>query len=49
MIGFLIKTRMCDNLVHRYSDEDKNMIYDCQQRVAANMLIRTEYDVDTFV
>jgi len=30
MIGFMIKTRLCDNLVHKYSDEDKNLIFDSQ-------------------
>ena len=40
---------MCNAMVHRYSDQDKNLIFDSQQRVAANMLLHTEYDVDTFV
>ena len=49
MIGFMIKTRMCDNLVHQYSDTDKNLIYDSQQRVVSNMLLDLGCDVDNFV
>jgi hypothetical protein len=49
MIGFMVKTRMCNNLVHKYSDQDKNIIFDSQQRVVSNMLISQEYDVDYLV
>jgi len=42
----MIKTRMCDFLVRRYSDTDKNTIFDSQQRVVANMCLALTCDID---
>ena len=49
MIGFMIKTRMLNRHLTNFSDTQKNMIFDTQQRAIANMTLNKQCDVEEFI
>jgi len=49
MIGFMIKTRICNRHITSFTDTQKNMIFDTQQRTISNMTLNKDCDVENFI
>tara|TARA_B110000285_G_scaffold230885_1_gene298321 strand:+ start:1858 stop:2121 length:264 start_codon:yes stop_codon:yes gene_type:complete len=49
MVGLMIKCQITSNYIHEYSNQEKNEIFDLQQRVVSNMVMNKDLDIDFFV
>ena len=49
MIGFMIKTRILNRHLNNFTDTQKNMMFDTQQRAIANMTLNKGCDVENFI
>jgi hypothetical protein len=45
----MIKTRLSPKLIETFTDTQKNMIFELQQRSIANMTLNKESDIDYFI
>lgn len=49
MVGFMLKCQITSKHIHSYSNQEKNEIFDLQQRVVSNMVMNKDLDIDTFI